>query len=257
MKLRKKEDANLSGIVAFVVTIMLTILGIVLPPSGIIFGTNPFHLLAKCRYPNLQEKWYMAYVMQKVVTYLIIQWCALESSRVYIAILTPVVVLCNIYLGCLNQILTKPLNDTTLHMYNILYCINQLGIDIIRIAGGALMFFGFWILVLCNCIVLKGWGMFPVEIYVGFVSFLLMIYFALSQTVPLAIRSNELSKELLHCWKNMLVKTSRKRYWSKVVCSKMPVSFYYMMTKFETETKANYYSSIVDNTISYLLVINN
>lgn len=116
---------------------------------------------------------------------------------------------------------------------------------------------GFLVMVLCNWLVLEGWELLPVEMHIAVCGCLSVSYFVLLQTLPFAIRLNELSEGLIKIWNKQVVTITPSRmkvYWNKFVRSKLPEAVYYAMTKFERDTMINYFSSIIDYTINLLLI---
>lgn len=115
---------------------------------------------------------------------------------------------------------------------------------------------GMLILIFCNLIVLAGWELVPLEVYMVAVLTRVVSCFVLGQAIPFAIKSNELSESVLRIWKRSVATINYKiRYWPKVLVAKRPVSFYYAMTKFEKDTKGNYYSTVVESTVDLLIVM--
>lgn len=114
---------------------------------------------------------------------------------------------------------------------------------------------GILILVLCNWIAIEFWGILPAEMYAMAFFALLVCLFVLFATVPLVVRSNELSEEILVTWKrNLFANTKHKRYQSKRLASRTPISFYYATTKFDQDTQVNYYGCIVSFTANLLVI---
>lgn len=238
------------------VSIILMIIGTFLAPLGVLLELDPITVSLSLHFPNLSAKSFPVYIIQTVITYLLVQWCTLESTRVYITILLPTIATCHIYLKCLKEIACRRLCGPTLILYNQLYCINQIGIEFVKAVAGAMLGIGFCILVVGNWVVIRCYGVLPVEIYLLVLGVLLVVYFFDSQTIPYAIQSNELSEKVQQQWKMFLFfKMGRIGYWSRVVASMRSISFYYAMTRFEKSTKTKYYATIVEYTVTLLILV--
>lgn len=99
------------------------------------------------------------------------------------------------------------------------------------------------------------WKKFPIEAYCMAVVLDFVCSSIIGQMLPLAVKSNVLSEQLLGVWMKSLVKIRyRRRYWKRVVKAQQPLSIYYATTKFEKSTVANYYSAILGYTLNLLLV---
>lgn len=234
--------------------VVLTLVGIFLAPALVMFDIDPLSLKLQHCFSSIHHPSDLFYYFAKIVISLVFQWCTLESARICINVLVPVINFANMYLVCLRRILTANtgLDEKIVFWYNQHYCIHQRGMDILRKLGGTVMGIGFILILLCNWMVLTGWQKMPLEIYFVIVGLLVVVYFILSQTMPIAIRCNEISESILQNWKGQLQR--KKSYWSKILVSKRPIAFYYAMTKFEIETKINYYSNIAQYTINLILV---
>lgn len=227
--------------------------GIFLAPAVFLFGVDPYSLFVEYHNLRISKDFYFLYIIQQAAIYIIVQWCTLESTRVYITFLAPALIVFTLYIDCLNTIFTKSLNDAVISLYNQLYCINQAGTETLRTLMGLMFVSGFVLIVLGNWLVLAGWNIIPFEMYCAVLAMLLVCYFTIGETVPYAIRSNELSEAILHRWRSQVL--GKKKQWIRIVRARRPIAFYYALTKFEKETQVNYYSNIVDYTVNLLLLI--
>lgn len=171
------------------------------------------------------------------------------------SMLVPVMTLCNILLFILGTIRKRKLNMDNILLYHELYCINQVAVSPISVVTGELMSFGLVIFVFGNWMVVSVWDLVSVEIYLINVGVVVIAYFVLFQTIHMAIQVNEVSIEIIREWKIKSRMCFRGGlYLKKMIPSLRPVAFYYGLTKFEKDTKVNYYSNIVDNTINVLML---
>ncbi len=149
----------------------------------------------------------------------------------------------------------KRIDNVTLLLFHQLHCINQICTPIFKVIAGTLMGIGFFMFVFGNWLVISSWDVFPIELYCMDCGILIICYFILFQTVPLAAKCNDVSCDLIAIWKQELgINVVFRKYWTRMIRAQRPVAFYYASTKFERSTKINYYSSIIDCTINVLLV---
>lgn len=241
---------------ALAVTILNMLMGALLTPFALLAGEDPINIIVRTLWPSMSSYYFPIYVVQQLLTYMATQWCVLESCRVYSSTLLPIIIMFHVYLNCLENISKRCLTENTLHLYDQLYCINQIGLEFVRVIAGLLMSIGFLLVVVCNVVVIKFWDTLPFVVYALIVVTMLTTYFVILQTLPFIICSNERSKAVLSNWRNdALVKRSRVRYWLKVLKSRRSISFHYATTKFEKETKANYYSCIFNYTVDLIIVM--
>lgn len=238
-----------------VTTIVMTSVGLLLAPFMVLIGVDPISVFINYRFPDFSTNHFPIYLTFKVLDYLIHQFGTLESTRIYLTLFLPAMTLFQTYTNCLTNISNRKLNHTTISLYNQLYCINQVGVDFVKGISGFFLGIGIVLLAICNWIVIAGWGSFPLEIYMLVFGVSSVGYFLLTQTVPYAAKSNELSVRIQKSWeKQLLTKGSQICHWSKLIVAKRPISFYYAMTKFERDTFLNYLYTIVDYTINLLML---
>lgn len=242
--------------------ILLLILVILIPGAtvcatllGIIHGWDPPYYLLHAHYPHLAKPHLILYSFQILIRLLWLGWCANECGRINAIIVSTCILFCNSYLACIKAIYKRYLCKSTILFHRQLHCINQIGIDIIRLLAGGLLTIGLCLSVCLHSAIISSWGKFPKEIY--FIAVVLDIGVSLEIAVmlPLAIKTNELSEHLIRLWKKDLGRIKWKRcYWKRVVKAERSLALYYAYTKFEKTTRANYYSTIVENTVNVMLV---
>ncbi len=105
-----------------------------------------------------------------------------------------------------------------------------------------------------NSVIVTSWSLLPIGIYVLCVNLVVVVHFAIFQTIPVFVKSNELCLSMLQSWSYSIYKMRGFRLsWAKKVRAQRAVAFHYRFTKFEQSTKQNYYNTIVDKTISVVL----
>lgn len=252
---RQDSGESKTGLLEFSITIILIILGICFAPFTVFIEVDTFSIFLNTKGLLVASDRFLLHVLQKLVVYVMIQWCTLESTRIYISLLLPLLGIFSIYVACLKNLYDRALSQNVIALYRQLYCINQVGFIIIRYLTGTLMGFGLLLAVCCNRIVLVGWNTFPISIYFSCLGFLAITYFVIALAVPYAICSNEESECLLKRWRNQVqFKYATRLCLKKQVWSLRPVAIYYADTKFERDTKVNYYFNIVSYTVNLLLV---
>lgn len=78
------------------------------------------------------------------------------------------------------------------------------------------------------------------------------------ETVPLAIKCDSTSRDIIRIWKfqvHMYSVSSERNYLKRRVRAQQPVAIHYAQTKYEKDTQVNYYFSIVNYTINVLLLV--
>ncbi len=81
------------------------------------------------------------------------------------------------------------------------------------------------------------------------------VYFVTFECITQAGRSNELSKQVIGQWRDEIDwKRVSKPYWIRVSRAQRPVSIYYAFTKFEKDTKVNYFTNVIDRSVDAILL---
>lgn len=255
VKIWRGEQPDKCGLLLIVLVVILIFAGVIIPPLAIILELDPIYILVQVHRPKMLTKFSTKFLVL-IIRSIWAGWCALEATRIYVFVAIPTMTLCNIYLRILNTLKNSPLNNRTLFLFSQLHCINQILIPIIKIVAGTLMGAGYFMFVFGNWLIISCWGVLPIEVYFVNGGILMICYFILFQTLPLAAKCNEVSCDLIVRWKQELGKNvGFKRYWTKTVRAQRAIAFYYALTKFERSTKVNYYSVIIDGTINALLVL--
>lgn len=164
--------------------------------------------------------------------------------------------MCNSYLEIISFFLKVPLCPRLLLWYNNLHCVNQIGQTTLATLSGILMAFGLGIIVVFNSLLIVGWNLLPLTVYLLMAALCVVMYFCLFQTLPIVVRCHDRCNRLIQCWKQNVYKKKRfsRLYSLKVIASQRNVAVYYAVTKFEMDTKRNYYSSILLYTINVILL---
>lgn len=253
---RNGKKLDVWGLFIMTFTIILLLVGIFLAPFGILAGLDPFTqtINAYCStlLSNLPFK-YTSYL----TCYILTQWCTLEATRTYIIVLVSIMTALNVTLCQLDLIIKLPLKTATLLMYEELKCISNIGSNTIALFAGSQMGIGFTIVVFNNWIILKGWDLVPVQVYVMIVFISLICYSVISYSVPLSIECDSKSNDIVRKWAYEVSLYSTKldrKYWSRKVKAQQPISIHYAHTKFEKDTQVNLYSCIVNYTINALML---
>lgn len=140
---------NINGVLSLALMIIVITTGIFIAPAASILDLNPISLFVCHRWPSFSKPDTILYSFQKVLSFLICHWCSLESSPVLLVVAVSTMTVFKIYLECLKKLYKQALSESTVALYNQLYCINQAGIEVIRPMAGALLGIGFIIVVLC------------------------------------------------------------------------------------------------------------
>lgn len=184
------------------------------------------------------------------------QWCTLEATRIYWTILVASITVCNCFLQIVMKFSKMSLGYQLLLLYQQLLCFYQISQLFVAIVAGKLMGIGIILLVICNALIISGWNILPAGFYFLTVGLGLVVGFCICQTLPIVIKCNELCVSMLGKWKrNIRRMPCFKLYWYKLVRAQRPVSINYGLTKFEKETKRNYYSVILEYTMDVLLLM--
>ncbi len=252
MKARNGEEKwDKNGILVNGLTIVLILAGTAMSPILVLSELDPQYLLVQVYMPSSLRNWY--YKVPLMILRLVwIQALTLEASRIYLFVCIPTTTVCSIYLRILAVIGKRPLTNRTVTLYNMLQCINQICMKIIATVAGTLMGFGLFIFIIGNWIVIKCWDIFPLNLYCLLVGVLLVVYFILFQTVPLAVKVNQTSANIIRGWKREA--RCKRQFWKRQIWALQPVAFYYAFTKYEKGTTINFYFNIVNYTINVLLL---
>lgn len=228
--------------------------GLFLPPFLILEGLDPPNKLFHAHFPEQISNKVLGFTLL-LIRMIWGYWCTLELARIYTIFMIPVMTVFTLYFSVLGNLGKRALSDTTVLFYHQLHCINQIGLDIIRKFAGALMTVATLSLVLSNCVIISGWNSFPPMIYILVGLFATEVYFVVFESITQAGKSNELSKQIICLWKDEIDwKLASKRYWTRVVKAQRPVSIYYAFTKFEKETKVNYFTNVIDRSVDAILL---
>ncbi len=245
----------MNGIVVGLLTILLILIGIGFGPLAVFFEWDPLFVVIRAHCPTLLQNNY-AKLFAFIVRYVLQQWGTLEASRIYWTILVAVMTLSNSYLQIVLILVRKSLGSKLILLYHQLHCINQVIQSVGALIAGILMSIGIILMVICNALVVSGWNILPAGFYFLTVGLSLVVSFCISQTIAVVIKCNELCIAMLGNWQRTILRIPCfKTYWIKVIRAQRLVAVYYGLTKFEKETKRNYYSAILNYTIDVLLLL--
>ncbi len=150
---------------------------------------------------------------------------------------------------------SRPLTRHTILLHNQLHCINHMVIDICKGFNAMILGFSFVCSVLTNWIVISGWEFFGIEIYALCIFGGIVIYILIILSLEWLCKLDELSRDVIHGWKvNLHWQRDSHEYFVKLVRAQQPVTQYYAMSKFDKETKSNYFQSIVNYTVNAVLL---
>lgn len=230
-------------------------MGVFRASFGVIADLDPFTQTMNVYCTRFVRNVYYKYTCY-LICYMVTQWCTLEASRIFILILVPLLSMFNLFLCHLNIIRKRPIVKTTLLLYEGLNCINQIGSNVIARISASNMGIAFIILVFINWIILKGWSLVPVEIYVMLFCLAILSYAFIFQTIPLAIKCDSTSTEIIRTWSFQVHSASSERsYLKRRVKAQQPVAIHYAQTKYEKDSQVHYYVSIVNYSINFLLLV--
>ncbi len=247
------EKCDVCGICVALFAICIIGTGTTWAPLGIYLEWDPIFLVVNSHFPRIfQHKW--SAVIVWVIRFCWSHWCILEASRLYVLVLMPTLIVGNSYLAIVSDSKKYALGNRLIHLYSMLHCANQIGQAPFATLIGLLMVSGIIMLVTLNSVIITSWSALPIGVYILCVNIAVIAYFAIFQTIPVLVKSNELCLSMLESWSNSIYKMRGFRlYWAKKVRAQRAVAFHYGFTKFEQSTKRNYYSTIVDKTISVVL----
>lgn len=257
LRLGKKPDVF--GLLLISLAITLLFVGVFIAPIGVVAGLDPFTQTMNIYFIRFLSNSYFK-LAGYLICYIVTQWCTLEATRIYILILVPFLSMFYLFVCQLDLLKKRPIIKikTTLLLYEGLNCINQIGSNVIARIAGSLMSIAFFILVFINWILLKGWNLVPVPLYIMICFIAVIIYTVIFQSIPLEIKCNTASIDIIQRWifqVSMFSPSSERNYLRRRVRAQQPVAIHYAQTKFEKDTQVNYYVSIVNYTINVLLLL--
>ncbi len=220
----------------------------------ILTNIDPVYKLCRIYCPFLLADVYSKYTLA-LIRFIVIQHLATECSRIILMINVPFLTMLKTFIDILYILRGRQLSRQTILLYNQLHCINHMVIDICKGFNAMVLGFAFVCIVLTNWVAICGWELFRLEIY-AVCSFIgIGMYFFIIFSLQWLCKLDEFSREVIHCWK---INTHRQpdslRYFVRVVRAQQPVAQYYAMTKFDKETKSNYFDNIVNYTVNAILL---
>ncbi len=224
-------------------------------PMCILTNIDPVYQLLRIHYPHLFEDNYVVVILT-LVRFIVIQHMAHEGIRLFLTITIPLLTILKTFMDIVYFLSFRPLNRQTILLYNQLHfiCIPPMIIDISKVFAGLLLGFGFVIIVSLNWIIIRGWKLVEIEIYIVCVFLNVALCSAVVLALPWACKLDEYSKKVIHEWKVNAHKQHDLKYWLRLIKAQWPVALHYGMTKFDKETKRRYFHNIVNYTANAVLL---
>lgn len=223
-------------------------------PFSIYVEIDPLYLILESHCPYVFQNLLLK-IMTFIVRFVWLHWCMLEGTRTSALISVTLMTACNMYLNIVVRLRKKCLGIKLINLYNQFHCINQIGQAPVSKVAGLLMSAGVLLLVIVNYVIICKWSALPAGLYFLIANLGFILYCVMLQTVPLLVNCDAMCTDMIDSWKKCISKMKGfKMYWVKVVKAQRPVSVYYALTKFEQQTRRNYYSAVLDHTINALLL---
>lgn len=215
-----------------------------------------------------EQTLYQSFVLQ-IFRLAFFQWTVLEGVRSITAMFLPAVSIFNIVIFCLKHISGMHPNNDVTERYRHLLCLVQFGRESIRYTAGVAMGCGFVVAVLGTWIVVIGWKMFPLFVYLVLCTITLATYIGIWQTVPRIcfcftfsqyVLQKKWPKEILGFWKGDrqlegLSEHLHCKYWMMKLKALRPISWYYYTAVFDQDTTQNFYENIFLRAVDLILII--
>lgn len=193
LKLVHGVECDLNGIFVGLLILLLFLIGSGFGPLAVLLEFDPFFLLLKSYFPKLFEN-----VLLKISTYIFRfvwqTWCTLEATRVFVIILVPMMTICNSNLEMISTFRKIPLCPRLLlwYNYNTFHCVNQMGQTTFSTLAGVLMTLGLNLLVICNALLIVGWDILPLGVFLLIAALCVVVYFCIFETLPIIVKQHNL-----------------------------------------------------------------
>lgn len=244
----------------------MILIGLAWTPFGTYFNFDPgFHFFDYIFHP-MENKSRKIKTATFMIRYVATHWSVLEATRSYTLVLIAFMAYYNINSSCLHAINEMPLSEKTIKKYIELQYINKIGQHSLKYISGSLMSAGFLIMVVGNWLSLVGWDFIPIQVNLSMTLITLIVYFVMYESLPMAIYGHEYSKKMIFMWESKYVakqnlcsfKTKANgmlsvKLWRKMCKAQQPITFYWCSAKYEQATKVNFYSNIIEYTLSIIL----
>lgn len=143
---------------------LLFFIGCSFGPLAVFLESDPFFLILQAHFPNLFDN--MSLKILILLFRVVWQtWCTLEATRIFVIILVLTMTVCKSKMEMISIFLKIPLCPKLLLWYNTLHCGNQMGQITFATLAGVLMTLGLNLLVICNSLLIVGWDMLPICVY--------------------------------------------------------------------------------------------
>ncbi len=155
-------------------------------PMCILTNIEPTYKLIKIYYPFLLTDIYSRYALA-LIRFIYIQHIATECGRILFTITIPFLTMLKTFMDILNLLRRRQLTRQTILVYNQLHCINQMVIDICKGFNAMLLGFAFACCVLINWVIICGWELLGLKIYIHVCRDSIVLYRNIITTVALQV----------------------------------------------------------------------
>lgn len=250
------------GFLTNFIVVLLFFLGIILGPLSILRNSDPAYTTLYLYFSSNLDS-----TSLKLIRYIHYQWYVLEAVRSIVYQILCVLLLAAIYDKSIRTInvITNTGNDLTykaIQLFNQHRIIHQTGEHLFTATASVLMAFAFVMCTLGLWLIATGRKLFPVQFYVP-MCLLMIIVFFLTIVIMLAVVNNyESTKHLTGItWgKRELHKFIRKghlanaNYWRMLVRSLRPLTLYYGVGKFGSDTLLSFGNLVINYTVTFILI---
>lgn len=258
--------ADKLGILLYGMAVQFVVVGLVLTSFGVYYNFDPGFFFFELIFPPLPHQSLITKMLCLAGRIILSYWSVLEVTRSYAIMLIILSAFLNVLVRCFKKIGEFPVSYYALAHYIIFQLILSIGQKFIRYVAGALLICGFVATVVGNWISLLGWKFIPFEINISICLITIIVYLGISVCVPVPVSLHLKSKTVLRAWILTVVERRRvfenRRFsaakawfqlWRKVCVAQQPIILYWGTSKFQRETKALYYSRIMEYTLTSML----
>lgn len=244
----------------------LIFVGVFWAPFGCYYNFDPGYFFLDYIFYPMENQSKALHRAAFIIRYLATHWSCLEATRSCAMILITLMAHTNALINCIRSISRIPVSGLTFKAYAKLQYLAKIGHDPIRYETGTLMTAGFVLCIVGNWLSLYGWEYIRFEVNLSMVLLTLVVYFVIHETLPYAIRCHEDSKRMISTWNNKFMERRKLllwknansgvlslREWRKLCKAQKPITIFWCCTKYQKETKVNFYSNIVNYTFNMLL----
>lgn len=250
----------------YALAVILSLIGLLWAPFGCYYDFDPGYFFLEYMFYPMENQTRAFQLTAFTIRYLATHWSVLEATRSYAMILISLMAHTNALTNIVRSISRIPVSQLTFNFYTKLQYLTQIGNEPIRYEAGTLMNSGFILCVVGNWLSLFGWEFIRFEVNLSMVLITVVVYFVIHETLPFAIRCHEESKRMIDSWDYKFIQQRKRvlrentnsgvmtlRLWRKVCRAQKPITLFWCTTKFQKDTKVNFYSNIVYYTVNMLL----